>query len=324
MNEEAVRNSKQARIQFIREYELPIDLVDEPYFSQRLVTMDCIYGCKKKWDMFVSDVTQYPSVYRYISDYDECISYVNDHLMFASESTPDLYDIELIPDEILPDEMLETTDSFPPGVTGKMCLEFCLKDDGYALLHNLFPGALPEKTFADYIRGIVNRERWKHCPDFRRKAMAGFGRKLVQLRATVFSIINERIGGLSLTFLMYEGNSLVYDLSTCLSIDDLEEKLMQLPEALRNAVEYDFFIPQELGENAKFGYLLDYFRDGKVEFRNLDERFANQIVLYLKHDYIMKSDLKFNFEDHLAEFKRKIDNPITYYPSRFANYHAVS
>ena len=322
MNEAAVRNSKQARIQFIREYELPIDLVEEPYFSQRLVTMDCIYGCRAKWEQFVSDVAQHLSVSQYIQNYEICTSAVAYHMEYDQNQISDDCILDALPFEEV--TLPNSSDTFPHHMTGKMCLEFRLKDDGYKLLHDLMPEEFKQETFADYIGKIVTLERWKTCPDFRRKAMTGIRMRLGQLRTIVFGLINEKVDNILAKYVMNDPKSLIYELPNCLDINDLDAALKQLPKLAQNAVEYDFFIPQELGDNAKFGYLLDYFRDGKVVFRNLDERFANQIVLYLKHDYIMKSDLKFNFEDHLAEFKRKIDNPLTYYPSRFANYHAVS
>ena len=311
MDENTVRTSSLARTQFIREFDLPIDLVEEPYFSQRLITMDCIYGCRKMWDLFVADLVRFPSVRDYIKEYFEVFDDVRDRIQHAQASIDDDTLLDEIPFSDIP--MIAEKENIL--TTGKMRVEFRLEDNGYQILQKLVPKVLENETWEDFLLDFTSISHLKYSPVFQREAMKGV--RMIQIKTLVNSQINECVAPLLSKRYVNPDLSVQYELKEYFLTDDLVQSLRQLPPLITDSITYDFFIPQALGDHAKYGYLLDYFISEEVELRNVDPAFANQIVLYLKRDHIMKSDLKFNYQGNLAKFMQPIPNPLTYYPSKF-------
>ena len=311
MDESMARKSLKAREQFIREFELPIDIVQDPYFSQRLITLDCIYGCKKLWDSFIADLVWFPSVEDYIIEFEKSRAAAVD----AVRSRAAMIDEDLILDKLPFSTISLLSDMTPKIEPNKFTLEFKLIDGGYRVLHEMLPSAFPQKKWEDFLSSVTPLEHLKYSEAVRREALHTM--RVIQLRTIIYEMIVEKINHVLVRYISDTKESLLFGFLNCLDANELDAMLMELPEVVRNSITYDFFVPQELGRNAQYGFLFDYFEKGDVKLMLADPIFANQIVLYLKRDYIMKSDLKFNYNGHLAAFAEPILNPITYYPSIF-------
>lgn len=54
---------------FCRDYKLPINVFDEPYFTDRLRLLDKLYGCMEKYEQFKEVLSGYANEQDYLADY---------------------------------------------------------------------------------------------------------------------------------------------------------------------------------------------------------------------------------------------------------------
>lgn len=57
------------RQRFCKDCDIPVNIFDEPYFSDRLKLFDFLYNSVSKWDLFKSELTKYDSAMDYFADY---------------------------------------------------------------------------------------------------------------------------------------------------------------------------------------------------------------------------------------------------------------
>lgn len=57
------------RQRFCKDCDIPVNIFDEPYFSDRLKLFDFLYNSISKWDLFKSELAKYDSAMDYFADY---------------------------------------------------------------------------------------------------------------------------------------------------------------------------------------------------------------------------------------------------------------
>ena len=69
MTREEVLNSIGLKKRFCKDCNLPINLFDEPYFTQRLQILDVHFGCVKKFNDFCAELEDYDNEQTYFTYY---------------------------------------------------------------------------------------------------------------------------------------------------------------------------------------------------------------------------------------------------------------
>lgn len=77
------------RQRFCKDCDIPVNIFDEPYFSDRLKLFDFLYNSVSKWDLFKSELTKYDSAMDYFADY----SRIKDEAIETVRSTETLFTV---------------------------------------------------------------------------------------------------------------------------------------------------------------------------------------------------------------------------------------
>lgn len=64
-----MNNEIKLRQRFCKDCDIPVNIFDEPYFSDRLKLFDFLYDSVSKWDLFKSELAKYDSAMDYFADY---------------------------------------------------------------------------------------------------------------------------------------------------------------------------------------------------------------------------------------------------------------
>lgn len=65
----AMNDMIKLRQRFCKDCDIPVNIFDEPYFSDRLKLFDFLYNSVSKWDLFKSELAKYDSAIDYFTDY---------------------------------------------------------------------------------------------------------------------------------------------------------------------------------------------------------------------------------------------------------------
>lgn len=86
--------SKSLKERFVKDFNIPIRLYDEPYFTERLKLYDPYYGTIAKWESFVNELSSYSNQEKYFAAYnktkDEAINQIKRSDTYADFIAMDL------------------------------------------------------------------------------------------------------------------------------------------------------------------------------------------------------------------------------------------
>ena len=71
MNRETVLRSKRLIQRFCKNYNLPIAVYEEPYFTQRLAAIDFLFDCVEKFDVYVEELRDFETEEAYFEYYNK-------------------------------------------------------------------------------------------------------------------------------------------------------------------------------------------------------------------------------------------------------------
>lgn len=92
-----MKESITLRKRFCKDYNLPINLFDSPYFEQRLKILDTQFNCVKKYELFMREVSKFNNEEEYFAEYnrikDTVIQFVQNssgYVEFTNSNVPTL------------------------------------------------------------------------------------------------------------------------------------------------------------------------------------------------------------------------------------------
>lgn len=94
MTRKTIMESNALKKRFVRDCNLPINVFAEPYFMQRINDLDCLFGCKAKWEQYCKELEAFDSPDAYLEYYNN----VKDRVILALKNVMKAVDMELFYD----------------------------------------------------------------------------------------------------------------------------------------------------------------------------------------------------------------------------------
>lgn len=120
------------RQRFCKDCDIPVNIFDEPYFSDRLKLFDFLYNSISKWDLFKSELAKYDSAMDYFIDY----SRIKDEAIEAIRSTEgfQLFTAYGINDFSIKNKGLPVSKIYKPENNGRVFLSIDMKKANFSAL----------------------------------------------------------------------------------------------------------------------------------------------------------------------------------------------
>lgn len=313
MTENEVLQSTAMRALFLHDTELPITIVDDPFFLQRLTILDPCFHSKSAFKTFcqecarLSDETTYlnwrsciETKLRYELHHGEASKYVREFFGYDLGSLIGKADYLPCSPDPFPDR--EHAD--------KTYIRVYLKDGVLTALHKLFPNILgstflPDSNLPSHlIRSVKFREcilnsihplRQIQLATVCTMAMADHLRKHIPNKLTHFS-----------------GNGAVFEvtMNDPIGLNELLKWIRSEPNGYGDMFDVEMF---RIGALESLGFIKEHcgFDHSPPEFVGVDPNLIHQVVACYYHDYIMDDDLVINYDGRLAKLKEPIKNPFT-------------
>lgn len=121
------------RQRFCKDCDIPINIFDEPYFSDRLRLFDFLYDSISKWDLFKSEFAKYDSAIDYFTDY----SRIKDEAIEAVRNTEgfQLFSAYGVNDFSIKNKGFPSGRIYNPENNGRMFLSIDMKKANFSALH---------------------------------------------------------------------------------------------------------------------------------------------------------------------------------------------
>lgn len=306
MNKEMVLDSIKLKKKFCKDCNIPISVFDNPYFYQRLCTLESVYHGIEKFDLFCDELEAYDNEQEYFEHYNSVKEQIIGTLRENAAFQRFLLDSFTTTMEF-PERNVYIEDN-----NGEAFISIDMKKANFSALRHYDPSIFNGcesweeyvSNFTDdqhiisskYIRQVVlGACNPKKQMQYEKWLMGCLTRHIVKIhpRAKVFSLGNDEI-------ILQVGDNCGF------SLNDLRETIRNEPNRIGDLVKVELFNLEKIhGTNG----WIKYNYDDTISFKCLDGDTIHQVVKHYFGEQITKDDLVFCHNGKLAMYMEAIDDP---------------
>lgn len=311
MNEVKILDSIFLKKRFCTDCGIPMSVYDNPYFYQRICTLEPFYGSKTKFKRFCDSMERYATEQEYSEDYNR----IKEEMIQAIKS--DLAYDKFV--EIAPTIRTNYTKKelySPDNATG-WYISIDMSAANFNAVRffdpNIFGGA---KTWQDFVKRFTDNEHIIESKYIRQVVMGACNPRAqtkfeTAMMSTLLDHIIKEIPSVSVFSLGTDEIILEIPETGCgYSLNALERVVKDEPNGIGELVKIQSFCLRRIGGTE--GYTKTTY-DGEVSFKCLSAKMVVQVVKHYTGEPITESDLVFYDEGRLARYLEPIKNPFTAY-----------
>lgn len=314
MTREEVLKSIGLKKRFCKDCNLPINLYDEPYFTQRLQILDIQFGCVKKFDDFCAELENYDDEQSYFEYYnivkDSVINMIKDCPEYIKFLNDEFSDVKIIKRTIT----VGNNNLYVEGNDGKTFVSIDMKKANFTALRHYAPEIFKNKeTWEDYIGAFTNSEHIKNSKYIRQVILGACNPKRqvtyeYYLMAILYLHIKNTLGDDVNVFSLGTDEIIISVDGTNCSANRLKEVIADCPQNIGSLVRFEMFDLQKVGN---YGWMKVIYNgdNDKVVFKTINADIYHQIVKHYWNEPITEDDLVFRYNGTLARFLEEVKNP---------------
>lgn len=320
MTREEILKSKGLKKRFCKDCNLPINLFDEPYFMQRLNTLDVFFDCVRKFDLFCAELENFSNEQNYFDYYnsvkDSVITMIKNNQGYYKFINDDFSDVRIIKHTV----MLGKNNLYVEGNTDKSFVSIDMNKANFSALRHYNAEIFKKKeTWEDYIGAFTWSEHIKNSKYIRQVILGACNPKkqityetylMTILYLHIKDVLGDRVKFYSLTT-----DELIIDMqNTNCTLKEIEEVISSCQQNIGSLVRCEYF---KLRKISNFGWLKEIYKHDEnnemfkdnVVFKGLNADIYHQIVKHFFGNEITEDDLVFRYNGELARFLKEVDNP---------------
>ncbi len=305
--------SVKTKERFCKDYNIPIKIFQEPYFTDRLKLFDKMYGTLVKWDVFINELKKYNSEQDYFEEYNK----VKDAAIFAIKNSEayQRFNEEDMNNFATTHKNLPNKDIYKPTNDGRVFISIDMKKANFSSLQlygdtigkSMFAGA---STWEDFIGLFTDKKHIINSKYIRQVILGNCNPKrhityekylMDKVLSCLYDIVNED------RIVFFSNDEIVYDMTTANHIEILNLVRRCIEERLNEVCDIQFTI--ELFTLHKIsgmdGYYKEIFKDNgevSIKLKGLNNFMIPFILRKLQKEEITENDKVFYHEGLLAKF----------------------
>ena len=313
MTRQEILNSIPLKKRFVKDCGLPISIYKNPYFYERVQSLDVIYGSIEKFDRFCCQLSTHSSEQEYFEAYnlvkESAISCIKNSELFRAFIEEDFHDVHQYPKRNLYiDENDDAT-----------FISIDMKKANFSALHHYASRIFNNcNTWEDYIGQFTDNSHIINSKYVRQVILGACNpKKQIQYERYLITILcNWIVDNIpSVNIYSLRDDEIIiqtpkeYGVETGYSLSRLKQVVNSCPNKIGLLVrvqEFDLF--KIRGTNS---WRKVWFEDGErqTEFKCLDSDTIHQVIKYYYGKSITENDLVFVHNGELAAFLKPIKNP---------------
>ena len=311
MTKEEVLKSIGLKKRFCKDCNLPINLFDEPYFTQRLVILDSLFGCIDKFNVFCRELEQFENEQEYFAYYntvkDSVINMIRENSMYQKFSNDTFSDTQIIKRTI----PVGKKNLYIDENDGKSFISIDMKKANFSALRHYSPDIFKgRETWEAYISLFTNHEHIKNSKYIRQVILGALNpKKQITYETYLMDILYlhiKEVMGNRVEFYSIGVDEIVICADNAeYSFEELKSVVETCQQHIGQLVRVVKFDLKKVGD---YGWIKILDHD-EVEFKTINADIFHQIVKHYWNEPIDEDDLVFYYNGQLARFLKAVDNP---------------
>lgn len=312
MTRKEVMNSIVLKKRFCKDCGLPIAVFDNPYFYERLQSIDVMFDCVKKFDVFCADLQRFINEQDYFEYYNKVKNSIIDFIKAKDE-----YQAFVIEDH--PTEyVVSKRNVYVEENDNCAFISIDMKKANFSAMKHyspkIFDGA---NTWEQFMAMFTDSQHLIHSKYIRQVILGACNpKKQINHEHYLMNIlckhIMDSIPNISV-FSLGEDEIIInvpreYGVGCGFSLSELKKVVDSCPLDIGQLTRVEMFELYKI--EGTDGYMKIHNRDSDViEFKCLNAEIFHQIVKHYYGKPITKNDLVFYHDNKLAKFLEEVSNP---------------
>lgn len=313
MTREEVLQFTGLKKRFCKDCNLPINLFDEPYFTQRLKALDVQFDCVKKFDTFCADLEKYDAEQEYFEYYntvkDSVINMIKDNTEYMKFLNDDFADVRVVTKNIT----LGNKNLYIEGNQDKTFISIDMKKANFSALRHYSPAIFKNvETWEQYIGFFTPSEHIRNSKYIRQVILGACNPKRQityerYLMTMLYLHIKNELDGKVSFYSLGNDEIIISVAGTSVSAKEIKAAIATCPQKIGELVRFEMFDLQKVGD---YGWMkVIYDEPERVEFKTINADIYHQIVKHYWNMPITEDDLVFRYNGVLARFLEGVKNP---------------
>ena len=313
MTREEVLQFTGLKKRFCKDCNLPINLFDEPYFTQRLKALDVQFDCVKKFDTFCADLEKYDTEQEYFEYYntvkDSVINMIKDNTEYMKFLNDDFADVRVVTKNIT----LGNKNLYIEGNQDKTFISIDMKKANFSALRHYSPAIFKNvETWEQYISFFTPSEHIRNSKYIRQVILGACNPKRQityerYLMTMLYLHIKSELDGKVSFYSLGNDEIIISVAGTSVSAKEIKAAIATCPQKIGELVRFEMFDLQKVGD---YGWMkVIYDEPERVEFKTINADIYHQIVKHYWNMPITEDDLVFRYNGVLARFLEGVKNP---------------
>lgn len=313
MTREEVLQFTGLKKRFCKDCNLPINLFDEPYFTQRLKALDVQFDCVKKFDTFCADLEKYDTEQEYFEYYntvkDSVINMIKDNTEYMKFLNDDFADVRVVTKNIT----LGNKNLYIEGNQDKTFISIDMKKANFSALRHYSPAIFKNvETWEQYISFFTPSEHIRNSKYIRQVILGACNPKRQityerYLMTMLYLHIKNELDGKVSFYSLGNDEIIISVAGTSVSAKEIKAAIATCPQKIGELVRFEMFDLQKVGD---YGWMkVIYDEPERVEFKAINADIYHQIVKHYWNMPITEDDLVFRYNGVLARFLEGVKNP---------------
>jgi len=303
--------SAKLKQRFCKDYKIPIDIFEAPYFSDRLYLLDEFYGTIGKWRQFVRELESYESEQDYFEEYnrikDEAINFIKgtDAYKRFNEMDMNQYPVE--------HKNLPHTDIFKPTNDGRSLSSIDMKKANFSSLHHydasMFGGA---ETWEEFIGKFTDKKHIIESKYIRQVILGNCNpkRHIAYEKYLMDMVLYDILSTVSINHIVFFSNDEIVIDVTSLGFESqikLRKMLVTILNGENIPLRCELFTLHKI--HGTDGYVKKIIaaedleeHDIRFEFKCLNSIMIPFVMRYMRNESVRDNDKVFYHEGMLAQF----------------------
>lgn len=313
MTREEVLQFTGLKKRFCKDCNLPINLFDEPYFTQRLKALDVQFDCVKKFYTFCADLEKYDTEQEYFEYYntvkDSVINMIKDNTEYMKFLNDDFADVRVVTKNIT----LGNKNLYIEGNQDKTFISIDMKKANFSALRHYSPAIFKNvETWEQYIGFFTPSEHIRNSKYIRQVILGACNPKRQityerYLMTMLYLHIKNELDGKVSFYSLGNDEIIISVAGTSVSAKEIKAAIATCPQKIGELVRFEMFDLQKVGD---YGWMkVIYDEPERVEFKTINADIYHQIVKHYWNMPITEDDLVFRYNGVLARFLEGVKNP---------------
>jgi len=286
---------------FVKDYNLPIKIYQEPYFTDRLVLFDKMFNTLSKWDLFEREISIFGNEQDYFRYYNE----IKDKFINNIKSKPEYVEFNTcdMNKYKIPNYQIGRKSVFKEDNIGKRLISIDLSKANYHAMR-FFNKNLVDYTnnYYDFISQFTDLQ---HIIESKYIRQVIFGNCNPSRQVTIEKYMMNFVMEILLKYMdikyiqTFTDDEIVFEYFDGIQLQEIYDELYNLEEEKEFKLHFEDYT---LAKIPNTEYYVKHLDTGKIEFKCVNNLFYPFIIRAYNNELIQENDLVFYHEGYLSKF----------------------